>query len=166
MKINLPKALKVKNRIAGELARVRELIRRDNSKDVTDASEEVLNKFIQMQNQLLAQEATLIDQLILIKTLVAKANVGIYEKISRMNELKSQIAFIRTLPTRMGTFDESAVYGGLPLRKIYHAVVNQNLIDGANKDFQRMIDQLQDEIDDFNASTFIELPDVKPEEKK
>lgn len=166
MKINLPKALKIKNRIVGELNRVRALIRRDNQIETTNMTGEEVQAHIKGVKNLINVEASLFESLIMIKTFISKANIDIYEKIARMAELKSQMGFVQSLPSRDGQFIENEYGRPEPIKRNFLSVVNQKSIDLSHGEMQHRIDRLQDEIDEYNATTLIEIPDPVAEQAK
>lgn len=150
-KIRLANALKIKNRLAGEVKRLQEIFCRENSRsefnkstiDVTEVSREL--------------DST-VETLIRVKSAIARANIDIYEKIERMSEYKAQINFHNNIPT----LDELVVAsprrgGSAEMRTQYTAFLKKSDIDRITKELQTKIEALQDQIDEYNASNFIEV---------
>jgi hypothetical protein len=159
--VNLSKALKIKNRVAGELCRLQTIFARENSRrndnaskvDRTSLHEEVQNKR---------------KQLLQIKTAIATANVGIYLEIARMEELKSYKKFMSALPTKEGeelvNLNKETIWGKMDTLKerekvvyVWDAFFNQEGLDGELKSLQSEMDACQDRIDEYNATNKAEL---------
>ena len=146
MKLN--QALKVKNRLAGEVARFNQILHRENSRRNDNPStvnrEEIWNKIVATSNELGD-----------LKGRISTANVGIYAKLERMGELKSRIAFINSLSKRTGE-EIVPLHGDRePLKYTWNSYVNQEKADGMVIDLQKQIETLQDEVDSYNATTEI-----------
>jgi len=149
-KMKLVNALKVKNRIAGEVTRLSGIIKRENSK-VIGSTSAVDMKAVSDEYK------DSIEKLINIKAAIAKANADIYEKIDRMSEYKSLIKFYIELDTKDGRYRISGDYGKDSYVEEYKAFYKQEDIDRMVKDLRLKIEALQDEIDEFNAVKFIEI---------
>ena len=113
--VTIARALKEKNRVAGRLAKARELVGAENSKDksvprgVDVAAMYDLAKVLR-------------NRLIAIKSAIAEANKPIVSKIIELDEIKS----------KQQVLDEVAA-------------------------LQARADRIQDELDDFNATTKVEI---------
>ena len=146
MKLN--QALKVKNRLAGEVARLNQILYRENSRRNDNPStvnrEEVWNKIVTTSNDLGE-----------LKGRISTANVGIYAKLERMGELKARIASIISLPKRVG--EEIVPLHGdrQPLTYKWDAFITQEKVDVMVVDLQEQIEELQDDVDSYNATTEI-----------
>jgi len=151
MKMNLHKALKIKNRIAGEVARLQGIVQRENSRLETSKSQVNVK-------EILTELSTQLRHLIEIKTAIAKANVGIYEKIVTMAEMKSQITFYQ----RLNTDDEDQISayrqdGSIAVVTRRLCTINRATAESEIKNLTTHIEQTQDEIDFYNAETIIEV---------
>jgi hypothetical protein len=146
--ISLSQALKVKNRLVGEIAKLRRIITRENSRRSDNPSKvDVAAKI----DELNVKYGKLVD----IKTKIATANVGIYREIAQMEETKGNIAFFSGIPTREGE-EMVATYGQQKALEYQHvAYLNQEGVDTLVSGLQKLADELQDKIDRFNANTFI-----------
>jgi len=160
--MKLAKALKEKNRIAGEINRLKTLISRENSRDVKSSSTvDVSSLWIDLLNTT--------EKLIKVKTEIFKANVGIYDKIVRMAELKGRSSWLFTINTNNEKIENP--YGTNIMVTEYKAcmALNQNVnildlvrqfkledVDRMTKDLQDEIAKLQDEIDEYNATVSID----------
>jgi hypothetical protein len=155
--ISLAQALKQKNRLAGEVARLRQIIQRENSrKESKPARADVRKTF----DESVAQSR----QLAALKGAIAAANAGvvagepgIYGKLNLQAELRGLIVFLKGLDTKEG--EEVERVGFLSRdeasRAVYVAEIKRDEIDRQVAAYQAEIEQLQDEIDEFNASTRI-----------
>jgi hypothetical protein len=160
--VNLSKALKIKNRLAGELARLQTIFSRENSRrnDTTSKVD---------RGSVLAEIENMRADILSVKTAIAKANVGIYEQIARMEELKAYKKFINSLNTKEGeelrnlgrreyVWDEDE---DLKERKkivyVWDAYTTQEDVDRINKEIQSEMDKTQDSIDEYNATHKVDL---------
>ena len=82
--MKLSKALKVKNRVAGELSSLQDIYRRENSRREDNPSKVVASD---VWNQITAKR----NDLVKIKTAITKANIDIYHALAEMEELKGSI---------------------------------------------------------------------------
>lgn len=146
--INLSKALKVKNRLVGRMAKVTGDIERYNS-----TLEEQVGKFDVAAAISLREE--LMNSLIFLKTAIAKANMPIQEMLIANGELKAKIQFLSMLSTTDGA--ERHGYQNTEVK--YVAYLKKADVDAQTKTLERTIDANQDQLDAFNANTKIEVPD-------
>lgn len=152
--VTLSQALKLKNRLAGEVARSREIVQRENSrKESTPVRADVRAAF--------EHSITRSRELAAFKGVIAAANagvtgpdVGIYGKLNLQAELRGLISFVKALDTKEG--EEVERVGFLSRdeasRTVYVAVINREEVDRLVSLYQQEIERLQDEIDEFNAS--------------
>ena len=147
-RVTIARALKEKNRVAGRLAKARELVGRENSKDKNvprgiDVSETY------------ALAKTLRDRLISIKSAISEANSPIVSKIIELDEVKSEISYLNGLDVKEGKF----VSGSYRTRieTDLDAVIRQPQVLDEVTALQARADRLQDELDEFNATTKIEI---------
>jgi len=157
--ITLSHALKHKNRLAGEVTRLREIVQRENSrKETQPARADVRVAF--------DESVTRSRELAGFKGALAAANAGvtgldhgIYGKLNLQAELRGLLAFIKTLNTKEG--EEVEQVGFLSrdeaTRTVYVAVITRDEVDRLTVTYQTEIERLQDEIDEFNATTRILL---------
>jgi hypothetical protein len=146
--MKLSQALKVKNRLAGEVARLNQVLHRENSRR-NDNTSKVDRQATWVQ---IMQTS---DELGVLKGKIATANVGIYSKLERMGELKARIAFINSLPKRDGE-EVVPLHGDRePLTYNWDAYINQEGADSLVGGLQKQIEFLQDEVDAYNATTEI-----------
>ena len=153
MSMNISKALKEKNRIAGRIAKLQAQVAKYNryKKDsVREFSSRELLKSLQ------EEWAYLID----IKSKIAKANAGISDKLVQLTEAKAELSFWNGI-SNTGPSEE-IVSESKYLNGTYVNVDVTMICDVSSKDVQtninrvqKLIEDLQDEIDDYNASTKI-----------
>ena len=96
-----------------------------------------------------------IQQGLAIKTAIAVANQPIVGKIVELAEVKSEIAYQNTLNVQEGVFEESSYAGKLV--KEYDAVLKNAEVLSEVDALQRRADELQDALDEFNASVKVEI---------
>lgn len=147
-KVSIARALKEKNRVAGKLAQARSLVAHENSKDVK-CPRRIDVKANHDKAQ--ALKARLID----IKTAIAVANAPIVSKLVELEELKSEIAYLKELDVNEGVFEESSYHGNV-VREVTAVLSKQYVLDEIARR-QKRADDLQDELDEFNASTQVEI---------
>jgi len=147
--MNIAKALKTKNRIAGELSRAKAIFSRENSHRVGDKRACDPAALLAAVNQ--AQE-----DLIKIKTAIALASAPISERLVRMGELKSRMAWLSEIPIREGV-QRDRFAGEKAEAEVWEAHFATRDRDNEVEELQKAINALQDEIDDFNATTQVVL---------
>jgi hypothetical protein len=151
--ISLSKALKIKNRIAGELAKLHIQAATFNSVriDLLEGKTLDLNKVWEDLNSL---KHNLID----IKSKIAVATGPISPKLVRMAELKADLAFLASVVVKEGNEDFQIGYGSNATFKTvsWKAYISLAGRDKMVKEFTTQIETLQDEVDEFNAITKID----------
>ena len=147
--MNLAQALKQKNRLAGELNRQQQILQRENARRSDSVS-------TVDRNAVLTKIVALSVELGTLKAKIAKANVGIYYAIERMAEFKSQISFLQGLNKQVG---EEVTFVGRDNEKLVYkwdSLITQEKCDEMVADLQAKINELQDEVDRYNATTEIQ----------
>ena len=144
--VTVARALKEKNRIAGRLAKARELVGEENSRDKS------VPRGVDVA-EMYAQAKELRDRLIAIKSAIAEANKPIVSKIIELDEVKSEIAFLNGLNVKEGNF-VTTNYGSRIESEIDAVIRKQQVLDEIAV-LQARADRLQDELDEFNATTKI-----------
>jgi hypothetical protein len=150
--MKIAKALKEKNRITGRIKKLQRDIqtynrtREDRASDF-DASE--------LYRELQKEIATLID----LKTKIAKANIGIVDKLVKLAETKSQITYwtsFRTGSTSEPISESKYINGEYASVDIAagHIICSKTVHDMLAH-LQATVESLQDDIDDFNATTSV-----------
>jgi hypothetical protein len=105
-------------------------------------------------------------ELAAFKGAIASANAGvlsndrgIYTKLNLQAELRGLIAFIKGLNTKEGEEVERVGFMSRDdaVRTVYIATITRDEVDRLVVAYQVEIERLQDEIDEFNATTRIPL---------
>jgi hypothetical protein len=145
--MNIKQALKKKNKLAGMIA---EEFQRASHYNVIEegnprpySATEAIGKWMQ-----------LINELIVLKTQIHKANLPVYDKIFEMSELKGQVKYLKTLNCTSGKVSGGRWGEGEPVMK--HAEINVVERDSMIKNIESRIEQLQDELDQWNHNTIID----------
>jgi len=157
--LTLAQALKKKNRLAGESTRLREIVKRENSrKESTPARADVrasYNELVSTSRQL----ASLKGAISTGNAGSADLNRGIYGKLNLQAELRGLISFLDELPTKEG--EEVERVGFLSRdeasKTVFVAEIKRDEVDRLKREFQKEIETLQDQIDEFNAATRISV---------
>jgi hypothetical protein len=147
--MNLAQALKAKNRIAGELVRQQQILQRENARRSDSVStvnrQEVWQGIIELS-----------EKLGTLKGMITQANVNIYPALERMAELKARIAYLNGLPKREGEEITSVGYNQEKLVYKWDSLITQQKSDELVADLQQEINDLQDEVDSYNATTEVD----------
>ena len=146
--VSIARALKEKNRVAGRLAKAREIIGKENSR------EKKIPRSIDVATMMEGAKSFQ-AQLIAIKSAIAKANGQIIDKIIALDEIKSEIAFLSNLDVKEGIFEEASYSGHVV--KEFDAVFKQADVLAKIAVLQKEADALQDALDDFNAVSKVEI---------
>jgi hypothetical protein len=148
MQVTLAKALKERSRLAGKLKRNFELINKENSK--ISGSQRSFD-----MHELHTECFHLHDQLTQLKKIIAKANAPIADKLVEMDELKSMISYLRNVNTTIGWQSQ-----GYNTEKVcFEAILGSAELTAEADQLQKRAEQIQDELDEFNALTKVEIPD-------
>lgn len=147
--VRIRKALQVKNRLAGEVSQLGNLIQANNSHRECQAKFDV--------GVLLVKRRDTVQKLVAVKTALALANVSIYEKLARMAELKNEVALYRNLNTTEG--EEDLGYGERAKTVRIVATVTAANVETVVNALNLEIEKIQDEVDYFNSTTEITIPD-------
>lgn len=144
--MNIKQALKKKNKLVGL---INEEFYKASQYNVVDegnprpySATEAIGKWMQLTNDL-----------IVLKTQIHKANLPVYDKIFELSELKNQVKHLKSLNCASGTvhnrWDDSK-----PIVK--HAEINIIEKDNMVKNIETRIEDLQDELDQWNHNTIID----------
>jgi hypothetical protein len=153
MKFNISRALKEKNRISGKIAKLQKQLEEFNTYEegkVLDFSS------IDLLAQLQEEWAYLID----LKTKIAIANIGIADKLIKLTEAKAELAFwnqFKNSGASVEANEKSTYHDGryvMVLYNKYSTITSKEILE-FRESAQKLIENLQDEIDDFNQKTLI-----------
>jgi hypothetical protein len=155
--MKLYKALKLRKKLVGEIAKLKSDIQAKNSYLQGSLKAEKYN-VPKLYDELLAK----IDQLTGLKFAINEANREIQGQIYTLAEYKGLIAFWNSVPTVEGT----QVHGYSDAKTLEYCVqVDEETRNKYVKAFQTRVDAIQEEIDAFNFTTDIpwDEPVVNPE---
>lgn len=145
--MNIKQALKKKNKLVGM---IHEEFHKASQYNVVDegnprpySATESIGKWMQLTNEL-----------IVLKTQIHKANVPIYDKIFELSELKSQVKDLKSLNCVSGKVPTSR-WGSESEPVMKHAEINVVEKDKMVKNLELRIEQIQDELDQWNHNTLI-----------
>lgn len=147
MKINLSRALKEKNRLIKKIKDIQTFIKTNNVFCENENKIDVISPAEELEKN--------INKLVDLKSAIAKANseYGISYLVYKMEELKSLVAFYKMFSTKTNAYyyDEE----GERVRQIAQ-IDYENSIKTICC-LEQQIEDIQDQIDDLNATTFIEV---------
>jgi hypothetical protein len=145
--ITLAKALKVKNRLVGRLAKVQADIQAYNSVPEGQAGQVDVPALVKAREEL-------VEALVILKTAINEANRTAQRDIYDLAEKKATAQFLAGLNTRHGP--QPATYP-LTAEVTYVAALKKGDVDAQLLRLENQIDQLQDKLDHFNHVHQIEL---------
>ena len=141
--MKIAKALKLKNKLAGEVAQLKELLAKQNARSAKQ-------KFDYDTREVLASLRTKIQELVKTKAAIAAANAEVYDRIFRLAELKGLVTTLGSLDTRSGVFLEGGDFARQPIEVEYVAQLSKVEVDRTIEELKSEIQALQDELDEFN----------------
>jgi hypothetical protein len=144
LNITLAKALKLKNRLAGKLAKLMQTVQLYNSTQQTAEQIDVRAAF--------TERAELVRQLTELKVTIARTNAPIQRDIFDLAELKAEVTLLTGLNTKHGTFLEGYPNAG---QVSYVAQFRKTEVDAMIDALETRIDTLQDKLDTFNAQALV-----------
>jgi len=151
MKMSLSKALKEKNRLVGKLSQKLAILTQENSK--VKGSERTFDLHVVFDEMM-----TLHKKVVQIKQIAAAANAPIAGKLSELSELKGMIGMIKRIDTKVGITQSHGPFSD-DSKHEYEAVLTAPFLLQQTEELEGKVEQLQDEIDEFNAKTVVEIPD-------
>ena len=146
MQISLARAFKERARLNQKIIETLNLIKEENS--IIEGgirSFDIRKKYQEFH--------VLSDKLISLKQAISRANAGIDEKLVELAEVKNLLARVKDIPTREG----KQVKGFSSDDGVYTSEIKKVEITEEMETLQQRINDLQDEIDEFNARTRIEF---------
>ena len=162
MKMSIARALKERKRIIGEMNTLWTRVLKNNTVQKTiklgddDPSKEELAT-LRKQDPKVLMEAwkNLQQRLIALKVAIHVANTGVAEKLARLSELKSELKQIEC----MSVGNDSCEYCGTDFIRIYDVALDDNWRTTTLDELRNAINALQDDIDEYNATHFVEIAD-------
>lgn len=148
MKITLSKALKLKNKRASIINKLRNRVLQSNS--YNEENKPTYNS--QEQYNLYEKEVELMNNL---KSVINKANIEIIPTILELGETKAKISMLNQL----NTINEisSRGFGDSKVVVKYIATINEESKDQMINSLESKVEELQDKIDYYNTTTEIEF---------
>jgi hypothetical protein len=148
--MKIAKALKLKNQLAGEVAQLKDLLAKQNSRPSKQ-------KFDYDNREVLTRLRAKLDELVKVKAAVAAANAEIYGKIFRLAELKGLATALSGLDTKAGVFHEGRGFGEAAYEVEYIAQLGKVEVDKLLAEVSVEIQALQDALDEFNFTRSVNL---------
>lgn len=148
--MKIAKALKLKNQLAGEVAQLKDLLTKQNSRSSKQ-------KFDYDNREVLTRLRTKLAELVKVKAVVAAANAEVYDKIFRLAELKGLVTTLIGLDTKAGVFHEGRGFGEAAYEVEYIAQIGKVDVDKLVADLTAEIQSLQDSLDEFNFTRSVNL---------
>ena len=150
--MNIAQGLKEKNRIAGRIVNLQNMIKKYNRFLSTETQSE---NFQELWDKLLTEKASLAR----LKSQIQRANVGIAEELVNLAEAKAMISYLTELESTSGIGGKcDKIYDrklGDYIASEYTIEYNldskgiRNLIEA----YQKTVEDLQDKVDNYNATT-------------
>jgi ABC-type Zn2+ transport system substrate-binding protein/surface adhesin len=148
--MKIAKALKMKNQLAGEVAQLKDLLAKQNSRSTKQ-------KFDYDNREVLTRLRAKLDELVKVKAAVASANVEIYDRIFRLAELKGLATTLTALDTKTGVFHEGRGFAEASYEVEYVAQLGKVDVDKLVAELNAEIQSLQDALDEFNFTRSVNL---------
>lgn len=161
MKTTLAKALVVKNRLVQELNKLNTKIQRSNTLSINAKTQDApVPAFKVNMKNLLEEQEKLTQKLIGTKIAISLANKDLAQqtRIFRLSELKSQKDVIGLIRTDSGAV-LNAGYGEGEYWTISVSQISEEAKEEMENNLQKEIDTLQEDMEKFNWTTEVELPD-------
>jgi hypothetical protein len=140
----------LKNQLAGQIANLKETLKTQNCRPVKQP-------FDYDNQDLFRQLRATVDELVRVKTVIAVANISIYDRVFRLAELKGLITSLGTLETKQGTFNEDEGYRGAANPVEYRSQLSRQDVDRLIVELQAEVRDIQDALDEFNATQGVTL---------
>jgi len=149
--VTLAKALSLKNRLAGRLAQARSNIETYNSvlSGQRDGDPRA-NVDVRAEYERLL---SLQEGLVAVKAAIQRANAVTYEDVLRLGEKKALLQMLHGLDTKHGS---EPGFNGVEFR--YTATLLKPEVLEMVRRLEGQVDKLQDKLNEYNATTKVELP--------
>ena len=166
MKMSISRALKERKRLIGEMNTLRSRALNNNVAELTVACSKdgsfampTAEAFAEKRNadpaKLMEKWYELRDKLIDLKAQLQAVNIGIARKLVTLSELKSELASIEGSPR----YDNVSIRCTEELMRVRDVVFDSAWSFAKEDGLRKEINQLQDEIDEYNATHYIEVAD-------
>ena len=147
--LSLAQALKYKNKVVSLLnTTVSDIIRYNtySAKNKPDVDVLALER----------QHDIIMHHLVIVKSLIHEASSSVRDKIFLLSELKTWLGSLRSIDTRHG-FVKREYTDEFDLSNEWIATIKKGDLDKRIKVINKNIDNLQDELDSFNAITKVRI---------
>jgi hypothetical protein len=142
--MNVKQALKVKNKLVGDIKECYRIIQTQNSIEEGNPRRYSVKEKI-------AEIAQLTDELVQLKAQLHRANAPVYEKIFQMAEIKGIIKELKKMDVSEGKQDSR--YGSVvSVKEVEMTVIERDVIV---KQYEAEVEKLQNELDIHNSNTII-----------
>jgi len=148
--MKIAKALKLKNQLAGEVAQLKDLLTKQNSRSTKQ-------KFDYDNLDVLTRLRAKLAELVKVKAAIAVANAEIYDKVFRLAELKGLVTTLTALDTKAGVFHEGRGFTEASYEVEYVAQISKVDADKLVAELNAEIQSLQDALDEFNFTRSVNL---------
>ena len=148
--MKIAKALKLKNQLAGEVAQLKDLLTKQNSRSTKQ-------KFDYENREVLTRLRAKLDELVKVKAAVNAANAEVYDQIFRLAELKGLVTTLSGVDTKAGVFHEGRGFGEAAYEVEYVAQLGKVDVDKLVAELNAEIQSLQDGLDEFNFTRSVDL---------
>lgn len=162
MRISIARALKERRRIIGEMNTLRNRINQNNlvSKSIKivdgkfdkPSKEELLAERKHNPKVLLDDWYKLRDKLISLKVALHNANCGIAEKLATISEYKTELQLVDT-----SSYNDDCSYVNADFVRLTDVVFDEAWNSNKADELRSKINAIQDEIDEYNATHYIEV---------
>jgi hypothetical protein len=152
--VSISKALNLKNKLAGRLSHVANLIASHNSH--VEGTKQNFNV-----TELLKEYTDKSNKIAAVKAAIAKGNAdsGVFPLIYEMAELKSRITHLRSIAVREGIEEYSGGYNQPNKTRNWVVAFDQAAIEKMVLEAEDRIEELQDKITYLNQMTKVSIPD-------
>jgi len=140
--MNIKQALKLKNKLVSQIKEQYEIAKAHNSIEQGNP-----RRYSALQSINKANELSI--ELVELKTKIHLANAPVYDLIFQMSELKNQIKQLKSIPVDEGKVTER--YGSITTIKEVELNIAER--DNLVKGLESQIEELQDKLDTYNATT-------------
>jgi uncharacterized small protein (DUF1192 family) len=142
--MNVKQALKVKNKLVGNIKECYRIIQTQNSIEEGNPRRYSVKEKI-------AEIAQLTDELVQLKAQLHRANASVYEKIFKMAEIKGIIKELKKMDVSEGKQDSR--YGSVvSVKEVEMTVIER---DAIVKEYEAEVEKIQNELDIHNSNTII-----------
>jgi hypothetical protein len=149
IKVALGKVLQIRKRLVGRLDRIETDIQTYNSTLEEQSGKVDIRKLLNLRTDI---KTALLE----LKNALYKGNTKIQPKLYELVEKKGDIVFYGAI----NTHDGKERHGYQNTEVLYRAIIKKDEVDTAIKRLEAECDILQDEINVYNYSTKIEIPQI------